>query len=187
MMRLWHRALRRSGLPLRMTEGFHVRPRVSFAMARGVGVASQAEWLEFELTDWVNPDTAHKQLAPQVPDGVVIRSLEVVPPAHRAVVREIVYALRPAALPPDTDERIARMLARREIVVERGDERRRRRIDIRPMLTALERRGPLLRLVAECQSRGSLRPEEVLDQLGLAADEIRATLITRLESKLQGP
>src|SRR5664279_3549687 len=80
LMRLWHRALRRAGLPLRMSEGFHVRPRVSFALARGVGIASESEWLEFELADWVNPDTVYHKLAPQLPEGLAIRQLEVVAP-----------------------------------------------------------------------------------------------------------
>jgi len=186
LMRLWHRALRRSGLPLRMSEGFHVRPRVSFAMARGVGIASESEWLEFELSDWVNPDTVHREVAPQLPAGIAIRELHVVAPSDRAVVRRIVYRVRPERLPDDVDRRIAEFLDRPAAVVERGGQARRRRIDIRPLVASLERRGDELWIVALCRSDGSLRPEEVLAQLGFESEAVARSLVTRVESRI-GP
>ena len=91
MMRLWHRALRRSGLPLRMSEGFHVRPRVSFALARGVGIVSESEWLEFELSDWVNPDTVARKLAAQLPADLAACQMTVVAPRERPTVCRAVY------------------------------------------------------------------------------------------------
>lgn len=186
VMRLWHRALRRSGLPLRMSEGFHVRPRVSFAMARGVGIASESEWLEFELSDWVNPDTVHRELAPQLPAGIALRELRVVAPSDRAVVRRIVYRIRSDRFGEDVDRRIAEFLERRSAVVQRGPENRRRRIDIRPLVAELERRGDELHLVGLCRSDGSLRPEEVLAELGLGPEDVARSLITRVESRI-GP
>lgn len=185
VMRLWHRALRRSGLPLRMTEGFHVRPRVSFALARGVGIASESEWLEFELDDWVNPATAVQQLAGELPPGIDIRHLKVVAPSQRAIVRQAAYTVSLATVPPDLDRRIGSLMSRHEVVVERGSGNKSRRLDIRPLLVSLERRGLCLDLVARCRNDGALRPEEVLDQLGLGPDEIARSLIVRTESSLQ--
>ena len=185
MMRLWYRALRRSGLPLRMTEGFHVRPRVSFAMARGVGIASKSEWLDFELSDWVDPDAVHRQLASQLPPGIAIGELKVVAPSDRVLVRQIVYTVELETTPEDIDDRIARLLDRDTLVVERGAEHKRRRIDIRPLLASIERRGAELQVVAHCRDEGSLRPDEVLGQLGLSPEAVARGLITRSESKLQ--
>jgi radical SAM-linked protein len=184
VMRLWHRALRRSGLPLRMSEGFHVRPRVSFAQARGVGIASESEWLEFELADWVSPDTVAKTLAAQLPADIAIRSLSTVAPGDRAIVREAAYVLRFDDPPADLPERIQRLLARREILVERGREDRARRLDIRPLIRRLEHREGGLLLVARCRNDGALRPEEVLAELDLDADRIARCLVTRTESSL---
>ena len=184
VMRLWHRALRRSGLPLRMSEGFHVRPRVSFAMARGVGIASESEWLEFELSDWVTADTVHRELAAQLPAGIAFRELRVVAPGDRAVVRRIVYRVQSDRLGEDIDRRIAEFLGRRTAVVERGLESRRRRIDIRPLVAELQRRGDEIRLVALCRSDGTLKPEEVLAQLGLGSEDVARSLITRVELRI---
>ena len=182
MMRLWHRALRRSRLPLRTTEGFHVRPRVSFAMARGVGIASESEWLELELSDWVNPDTVTSQLASQLPPGITLRSLKVVASSDRAIVRRIAYAVSLSTVPEDIDRRIADFLNRDQAVVERGGATRRRRLDIRPLVAELSRSGSRIDLMAECRSDGSLRPEELLGELGLSRDDIARSLIMRVDS-----
>jgi len=184
VMRLWLRALRRSDLPLRMTEGFHVRPRVSFAMARGVGIASESEWLEMELSDWVNPDTAQKRLASQLPPGIVIRSAEIVAPGDRAVVRQIVYTITPDGIPQDIERRISRLLDRPKVIVERGPQGKRRCVDIRPRLAALQAQGNRLQIVADCHSDGTLKPEEVLAQLGFTPEQIAGSLVVRTESRL---
>ena len=184
MMRLWLRALRRTGLPLRMTEGFHIRPRVSFAMARGVGIASQAEWLEFELTDWVNPDLAARKLAAQLPPDIVLREAQVVASSDRAVVRRIVYDVRLDPPPDDLPRRIQQLLQRPEVVVHRGEDGRRRQIDIRPLLVSVDLRADGgLEIVAECRDSGSLRPDEVLSELGVPSEEIARSLITRIDAQ----
>ena len=49
MVASFYRSLRRSGLPLSFTEGFHPLPRVSFHGALPVGVETLAETLDVEL------------------------------------------------------------------------------------------------------------------------------------------
>ena len=50
LMRTFERALRRTGLPLRMSEGFNPRPRLSFPAALPVGIEGLNEIMEFDLT-----------------------------------------------------------------------------------------------------------------------------------------
>ncbi len=49
LMRLFQRAFKRAGLPLKHTQGFSPRPSVSIALPLSVGVASHCELLGFEL------------------------------------------------------------------------------------------------------------------------------------------
>lgn len=57
MIRILPRVLRRAGLPLRFTEGFSPRPRLSFGPALPLGVQSVAEYCEFALTGtWSEDD-----------------------------------------------------------------------------------------------------------------------------------
>ena len=49
LMRLFQRAFKRAGLPLKHTQGFNPRPSVSIALPLSVGVESTCELLDFDL------------------------------------------------------------------------------------------------------------------------------------------
>ena len=49
LMRLFQRAFKRAGLPLKHTQGFNPRPSVSIALPLSVGVSSRCELLDFDL------------------------------------------------------------------------------------------------------------------------------------------
>src|SRR6516225_4142252 len=86
LMRLFERALRRTGLPLRMTEGYNPHPVVAFPTALGLGIESLDEILEFELTSWTSPKGIEKQLGEQLPQGVTVASAEAFDRKQRSFV-----------------------------------------------------------------------------------------------------
>ena len=49
LMRLFQRAFKRAGFPLKHTQGFNPRPSVSIALPLSVGVESRCELLDFDL------------------------------------------------------------------------------------------------------------------------------------------
>lgn len=49
LMRLFQRAFKRAGLPLKHTQGYNPRPSVSIALPLSVGVESHCELLDFDL------------------------------------------------------------------------------------------------------------------------------------------
>ena len=51
LMRLFQRAFKRAGLPLKHTQGFNPRPSVSIALPLSVGVESCCELLDFDLEE----------------------------------------------------------------------------------------------------------------------------------------
>lgn len=59
LMRLFQRAFKRAGLPLKHTQGFSPRPLVSIALPLSVGVESHCEILDFELDGLT---LAHEQI-----------------------------------------------------------------------------------------------------------------------------
>jgi len=71
LMRLFQRAFKRAGLPLKHTQGFNPRPSVSIALPLSVGVASHCELLDFEL-DGDMPDFSviRQQLNKALVEGV---------------------------------------------------------------------------------------------------------------------
>ena len=67
-----YRSLRRSGLPLVFTAGFHPLPRVSFHGALPVGVESLAETLDVELAASLEPASLVQTLNRVLPPGLKI-------------------------------------------------------------------------------------------------------------------
>jgi radical SAM-linked protein len=51
LLRTWERLIRRAGLPLSMTEGFHPKPRMNFPSALAVGITGLDEVVELELCE----------------------------------------------------------------------------------------------------------------------------------------
>ncbi|MBQ4372972.1 MAG: DUF2344 domain-containing protein, partial [Lachnospiraceae bacterium] len=50
LLRFFQKAMRRAEIPMRFSEGFHPHQIMSFASPLGVGVTSQGEYLDIEIT-----------------------------------------------------------------------------------------------------------------------------------------
>lgn len=78
---LLDRAMRRAGLPLSFSQGFHPMPLLSFGRALPVGVQSRAEWFSITLREPMSAAEVMARLAPRMIGGM--RLLEAVPiPIH---------------------------------------------------------------------------------------------------------
>lgn len=73
LMRMFQRAFKRAGLPLKHTQGFNPRPSVSIALPLSVGVESCCELLDFELDGAsVSDEEITKRLNPVLVSGVKV-------------------------------------------------------------------------------------------------------------------
>jgi len=75
-MNVIRRALRRAGLPLRYSEGFHPRARVSFGKALPIGIESECEFCDVELSEPMEPSIIAERLISLFSEGVNIVSAE---------------------------------------------------------------------------------------------------------------
>ncbi len=64
------RCLRRAGLPMTFSQGFHPLPLISFGRALPVGVGSQAEWFAITLRQHLDPATVMEKLQAHLPQGM---------------------------------------------------------------------------------------------------------------------
>jgi radical SAM-linked protein len=167
-----------------MSEGFNPRPRISLSEPRSVGVASDAEILEFELADWVNPDAILAGLGRQVPEGIRITNLDLVRPTDKARPVAVVYVADPPAPPADLADRIARLLAADRLPVVRHRPTGDKPLDARPFIESVEMDGPRVRMVLRTGPKGTVRPDEILRLLGFDAEAIARADIRRTEIRL---
>lgn len=76
LLRLFNRALRRSGFKLYLSKGFSPRPFISVRKALKLGIESSNEDMEFALEENVKPLKLKESLNRQLPEGVRIAEVE---------------------------------------------------------------------------------------------------------------
>jgi len=168
LMRCFERLFRRAGLSLSFSEGFHPKPRMTFPLALAVGIEGVEEVMEFELAEIYEPDELHRRLAPHVPEGLSLRTIEILPEGSRkAQVRSADYEVSiPETHTAALGERIERLLAADAWPIERS--RGQRSIDLRPCVLELSLRQRVLHMRLRIDSRGSVGPREGLAALDAA-------------------
>ncbi|HSM80846.1 MAG TPA: TIGR03960 family B12-binding radical SAM protein [Nodosilinea sp.] len=134
LVRLFDRALRRAGLPIAFSGGFHPGPRVSPANALPLGATSSGEVVDFELTRAIAPTDFLQRLAAELPDEIPLYDVVEVPldqPSATKCLDRAEYYLRvgleatePAAAPEEQPEQpweqwVAAVLALDEVCWEK--------------------------------------------------------------------
>ncbi|MFM8605987.1 MAG: TIGR03960 family B12-binding radical SAM protein, partial [Cyanobium sp.] len=89
LLRLLERALRRTGLPVSYTGGFHPLPRLQVALALPLGVEGLGEWLDLEFTEPVEPAAVRDRLQAELPPGLRLLSASVVPTFGPSLSQEL--------------------------------------------------------------------------------------------------
>ncbi|MEY2856687.1 MAG: hypothetical protein RLZZ74_997, partial [Cyanobacteriota bacterium] len=76
LVRLFDRAIRRAALPISFTGGYHPGPKISIANALSLGITSNGEIVDFELTQDMDVEEFRTRLEAQLPDHVPIYRVE---------------------------------------------------------------------------------------------------------------
>ena len=137
LMRLFQRAFKRAGLPLTHTQGYSPRPSVSIALPLSVGVSSQCELLDIDLTEYAvsYPEMVEKLNAVLI-DG--IRILEIYPEGNK--IKQIAYLDCELSLeydggvPEKAAEQIQALFAQPSLMMEKSGKNGTTVIDIIPIM-----------------------------------------------------
>ncbi|MCP9917319.1 TIGR03960 family B12-binding radical SAM protein [Cyanobium sp. ATX 6F1] len=180
-VRMLERALRRSGLPVSFTGGFHPLPRLEFALALPLGVEAAGDWLDLEMAAPTAPEEVLRRLQAQLPAGFQLLSVREVPLGGASLSQELVAStwslelLDPGPVPLGSAEwqhAMEALLAASQWIWQDTDKKGRpRERDLRPYLEELAclEPGPTdpqgtvrLRYHARIDPQGrSLRPEHL--------------------------
>ncbi|MBE3038241.1 MAG: DUF2344 domain-containing protein, partial [Chloroflexi bacterium] len=107
---IWERTVRRAGLPLSYTQGFHPGPKIQLASALPLGFIGRAEIVDMWINEPGDPldrpykapcwnRDYHEILQPAAPPGLVISSVEVVDEHSPALQTQVVSAEYEVTLP----------------------------------------------------------------------------------------
>jgi radical SAM-linked protein len=184
LMHCFERMLRRAALPFCSTQGFHPKPRMSFALSLALGIIGCEEVVELELVEPFDSGEVCQRLACQSPPGLEILDVRRLPPHTRAQVCRATYrAAVPAELRSELPERIAQLLHATEWWVERTRPRP-RRLELRPFLRDVRMTDDSLEIDLWVSPAGMARPEEVLRALGLEALLDNGVILERTKLEL---
>ncbi len=188
-LKMFQRAVRRAGLPIRFSNGFHPTPKISYLEALPMGVASEAELVDLELTQTVDVDQLVVRLNDQLPKGFKIVEGTLIPwksASPSASIASTCYRVPiPKPLPNDLTERIINFLESEEVLITRIKKQREEQLDLRPDVIELSRIDDELEL---CLKKGSpLQVAAFLFDLGIEDVrrlQVRKIAITLKESVL---
>jgi radical SAM-linked protein len=79
LMRFFQKAVKRSGLPIRYSEGFNPHQIMSFASPLGVGLTSQGEYMDIDLKEKVDAKAALEALNNNMVEGLEITGFKYLP------------------------------------------------------------------------------------------------------------
>ncbi|MCB9849535.1 MAG: DUF2344 domain-containing protein [Phycisphaerales bacterium] len=187
MVRLFARALARSGLPVSHTAGFNPRMRMSLPFPRPVGQSSDVERLVVDMQVAIDGHELTARLQPQMPAGIAIKGACELSRNDSSPPRWVRYSIQPVpADPVELAERVHALLASEvtEITRVRHKDRRSRVVDIRPFIDTLHVAGRELLMSVYVTDAGSATPSEVCGALGMEADAINH-LVRRVEISWQ--
>ncbi len=176
--RTLERTLRRARLPLKHSQGYTRRPKMSLAAPLPLGMTSECELAEI----WLDESLPLAEIAAAVhkaaPPGIQLHQVEELDPNQPKLVKQIISAdfvtvlLEPA---PGLGALVEQLLAAETL----PRERRKKTYDLRPLVLALRVIEPdeaghqQLYMTLNVQEGATGRPDEVLRALGIDPNTAR--------------
>jgi radical SAM-linked protein len=178
LMRLWERALRRAGISLAYSEGFTPHPRLSLAAPLPIGVTSEAELMDIILQKQVSPYFLIRTMGQQLPRGIDILEVQQISLGAPSLQSQLRYAeyrveVKVGRSLEEMQAAIVALLRTDRLPWQHMRDTGLRHYDLRALiehLWVIGWHGSIftLGMRLRCDSRGSGRPEQVTQAIGLA-------------------
>lgn len=185
IMRYFQKAIRRAEIPIAFTSGYSPHMIMSFANPLGVGLTSDGEYFDIELTESIASKEAVRRLNEQMVDGIEIVSFVQIPDDKKSKGMSIVAgadylsSVKNGSLPEDLAEKLEAFYAQNEICVVKKTKKSEKEVDIRPMIYKLECRNGGIYMRVAAGSVQNLKPELVTEAfaryLGMDEQEVAFT------------
>ncbi len=185
VMRYFQKAMRRAEIPISFTAGMSPHMIMSFAQPLGVGLTSDAEYLDVEIREAVPSALAVRRLNEVMADGMEIVSFLQIPEDKKSsgmtVTAAADYLAFPVKgeIPPAWMQRAEEFIAQDQIVVRKKTKRSEKDVDILPMIYQFVPKEQAFFLKLAAGSEQNLKPELVMDAFQDFAGTSRDTFSLR--------
>lgn len=169
LLRCFHRLLRRTGLKVRHSQGFHPMPRVSSPLALPLGVVGSDEVIEVEFEDDLPLEEIRAKLIEQAVPGLDFVSFARLPVSTKTEVVGVEYVCElPVSVADGIAPAIAALLAADAWpLVRKTPGKPDRRIDLKRWIRDVRLLGRELTFDVAVENGTTARPEELFGALQL--------------------
>lgn len=177
VMRFFQKAMRRADIPIAFTGGYSPHMIMSFAQPLGVGITSEGEYLDIELTERISSQAAVARLNSVMVEGIDIVSFVEISDDKKASGMTItaasdyrVYLLKSShssdehiPIPEKWRERIPHFLGENQIIVWKKTKKSEKEVDILPLIYKMYSEEDSIYLLLATGSEQNLKPDLVMD------------------------
>jgi radical SAM family uncharacterized protein/radical SAM-linked protein len=164
LMNIFYRSLRRSGLRLNFSQGYHPLPKVSFHGALAVGIESLMELMDIELAQEYSPQEVMARLNRVLPNGIHIDQVEQLADnntSQNTFNRHLYEVNMPTAR--FSPEKIEAFISSTEFTALRKKPKETKKIDIRPLVSTIHLRDlSTLEILVNTREKDNLKINDLV-------------------------
>ncbi len=171
---IWQRSLKRAGLTVELSQGFHPQPKIQLPFPLPLGFTAQNEIIDIWFAQDYALDDIREKLTGSLPEGIEIQFIEPIDGQRKSIASSATTADYKVIVDTaeisisDLKDSLGKLLESQTIIRERNNKQ----YDLRPLILSIqigdEMEGQYIlemRLSAHPSTTG--RPDEVMKELGV--------------------
>ncbi len=186
LVNIFLRAFKRARIPLKYSQGFHPKPKISFDDPLPIGIESEQERFILSVPGSIKPDTVTRSLNAHLPDGLVINSSQFMTPeskhkapgpsAYRVTLRDGNF----------NEENLVSFKNSSELTISLSNRKGKlKKINLKDMVMNIELLdSKQLRVSLSAETGKTLRPAQILGPIfNISEDQIKQARVVKLKDR----
>jgi len=183
MVKIFLRAISRAGIPIKYSEGFHPKPKISFEDPLPVGLESLNEFFYLSLRGDVKSQSIVDPLNKHLPKGLAVFNCQIAPAKSVSkVVSSATYVVKKKDGFFDEQDLKCFVDSREFVVMRTRPKGKTKKIDLKEMVLKIELFAPnSLKMTLRSEPGRTVRPFEVVEKIFcMPMEEIKQAAIVKL-------
>jgi radical SAM family uncharacterized protein/radical SAM-linked protein len=186
LVNIFLRAIKRAGIPVKYSQGFHPKPKIAFDDPLPIGIESRQEHFTLTAADFVKPDAVMQGLNAHLPEGLSIHACRLAPLKTRAnTTRASAYQVSLSGCDFEK-EKLEAFISSSDATVTRTNRKGKlKKINLKDMVVNIELSDSKhLQMTLKSEPGKSVRPAEVLRHVfDLPEEEIKKARVVKLAKR----
>jgi radical SAM family uncharacterized protein/radical SAM-linked protein len=186
LVNIFLRALKRAEIPLKYSQGFHPKPKISFDDPLPIGIESHQEHFTLAVADFVKPDAVLQGLNTHLPEGLLIHDCRLAPlksGAHTA--KSSAYQISIPGHDFDTQKLASFVNSSEATITLTNRKGKLKKIDLKDMVVNIKLSDSTqLQMTLKSEPGKTIRPGEVLRHIfDLTEQQIKQARVVKIKAK----